>query len=144
MWAKPETHENPHADTVGNYEIFERPDLSAENLAHYIRLGQTMRSQAMRDFMTRVGMALRNRFGRKPVLGAEAPVLSDIADRLAGPLTSIRSSAEILRDHPDIAASERGRFVDIVLAEEARIETLVAELLGNPGNGNARPSERAA
>lgn len=50
------------------------------------------------------------------------------ADILIPALSSIRSSAEILRDTPDIDPDERRRFAEIVLAEEARLERLVAEM----------------
>ncbi len=45
-------------------------------------------------------------------------------DWLRTALTGLRASAEILRDHPDISAAERRRLVEIVLAEEARLEAL--------------------
>jgi hypothetical protein len=50
------------------------------------------------------------------------------AECLIPALSSIRSSAEILRDTPDIDAADRRRFAEIVLAEEARLEALVAEM----------------
>ncbi|MFN3262555.1 MAG: hypothetical protein ACE37J_18570 [Pikeienuella sp.] len=46
------------------------------------------------------------------------------AERIRTALTGLRASAEILRDHPDISAAERRRLVEIVLAEEARLEAL--------------------
>ena len=46
------------------------------------------------------------------------------AERIRTALTGLRASAEILRDHPDITAAERRRLVEIVLAEEARLEAL--------------------
>ncbi|QIE55497.1 hypothetical protein G5B40_08515 [Pikeienuella piscinae] len=50
-------------------------------------------------------------------------------------LTALRSSAEILRDNPEIDPAQRRRLVDIVLAEEARLERLI---------GRYDRSERAA
>lgn len=52
------------------------------------------------------------------------------ADSLIPALSSIRSSAEILRDTPDIGAAERRRFAEIVLAEEARLEAMVKKFAG--------------
>ena len=51
-------------------------------------------------------------------------------DSLIPALSSIRSSAEILRDMPDIDPAERRRFAEIVLAEEARLEVLVKKVAG--------------
>jgi nitrogen-specific signal transduction histidine kinase len=47
---------------------------------------------------------------------------------LRAPLTSIRAAAEILRDFPNLNEEEKSHFLDILLAEEARLETLVSEL----------------
>ena len=43
-------------------------------------------------------------------------------------LAAIRSAAELLRDFPTISAEERKRFVDIVLAEELRLERMIPAL----------------
>ncbi len=65
---------------------------------------------------------LRRRLGREDARpGFDAEILIPA-------LASIRSSAEILRDTPDIDPAERRRFAEIVLAEEARLEKLVAEM----------------
>lgn len=52
-----------------------------------------------------------------------------LADALRSPLTAIRSAAEILRDHGDIAPGERHRFIGTLLKEEARLEALVSDIL---------------
>lgn len=44
-------------------------------------------------------------------------------------LTALRSSAEILRDHPEIGQTDRQRFLAIVLSEEARLERLLRSVL---------------
>lgn len=43
-------------------------------------------------------------------------------------LAAIRSAAELMRDFPTISAEERKRFVDIVLAEELRLERMIPAL----------------
>lgn len=55
-----------------------------------------------------------------------------MATRLRSSLTAIRSSAEILRDNPDLPTAERARFVQILLAEESRLEQL-AERIASRG-----------
>lgn len=52
------------------------------------------------------------------------------AESLIPALSSIRASAEILRDTPDICPADRRRFAEIVLAEEARLEAMVKSLSG--------------
>lgn len=116
---------------------------SAE-LAAYIRRGKQLRAEALARVARGLGAAGRRALSRavRPALarwgvrgaqgvqGAEGDeVLPVIAGGLRAPLTSIRSSAEILRDNPDIDPAERTRFLDIVLAEEARLEALVSALL---------------
>lgn len=41
-------------------------------------------------------------------------------------LTALRAAAEALRDHPDASGDQRKRLVNIVLAEETRLERLLA------------------
>lgn len=43
-------------------------------------------------------------------------------------LAAIRSAAELLRDFPSLNAGERERFVNIVLAEEQRLERMIPAL----------------
>lgn len=50
-----------------------------------------------------------------------APVETPL-EPLANSLAAIRSAAEILRDTPDLDASDRRRFAGMLLAEEARLE----------------------
>jgi signal transduction histidine kinase len=45
------------------------------------------------------------------------------------PLTAIQGSVELLRDHPDMSAEERRRFLDILSADAQRLENLVRRLL---------------
>lgn len=43
-------------------------------------------------------------------------------------LAAIRSAAELLRDFPTLTMEERERFVNIVLAEEQRLERMIPAL----------------
>lgn len=65
------------------------------------------------------------RSARPAGAAAESP-----AQRIRSALTALRASAEILRDHPEISAAERRRLVEIVLAEEARLERLTGARKG--------------
>lgn len=59
--------------------------------------------------------------------GKEANVLDkEIAFRTS--LAAIRSAAELLRDFPTISEEDRERFVNIVLAEEQRLEKMIPVL----------------
>lgn len=51
--------------------------------------------------------------------------------RLFTSLTVIRSSAEILRDNPEIGRNERQRFLEAMLQEEQKIEQILQSLLRN-------------
>lgn len=53
----------------------------------------------------------------------------DLSERVRTALTALRSSAELLRDYPDIAAEGRSQLVEIVLAEEQRLERLLSQTL---------------
>lgn len=43
-------------------------------------------------------------------------------------LAAIRSAAELMRDFPTLSEADRQRFLNIVLAEELRLETMIPEL----------------
>lgn len=59
--------------------------------------------------------------------GKEANILDkEIAFRTS--LAAIRSAAELLRDFPTISEEDRKRFIDIVLAEEQRLENMIPAL----------------
>jgi signal transduction histidine kinase len=53
----------------------------------------------------------------------------DVAHALRTPLTSIRSSSEILRDNPDLPRVTRERFLGIVLTESQRLDRAIEQLL---------------
>lgn len=48
---------------------------------------------------------------------------------LRTPLASLRSLAEILRDHPDLPEPERRRFLDAMIAETGRLQGTLDTLL---------------
>jgi signal transduction histidine kinase len=48
---------------------------------------------------------------------------------LRTPVASLRSLAEILRDHPELSEAERSRFLDAMLAEARRLEGTLDAIL---------------
>jgi two-component system sensor histidine kinase CreC len=48
---------------------------------------------------------------------------------LRTPLASLRSLAEILRDHPDLPEAERRRFLDAMIAETRRLQGTLDAIL---------------
>lgn len=106
----------------------------SELIAHYVARGRRLRAEAVAAMARRLASRVRWFFVPTPDseatggAGPEDP-LSVLASDLRSPLTAIRSSAEILRDNPDIDSVRRRRFVDVVLTEEARLEALVARML---------------
>lgn len=58
--------------------------------------------------------------------------METLEHELRTPLTSIRLLLEIMRDCPDLAEEQRRRFVDALLADEARLARAVEHLLESP------------
>jgi signal transduction histidine kinase len=55
--------------------------------------------------------------------------VSTVTHELRTPLTSIRAFSEILLDNPDLQAAERQRYLEIVVAETARLTRLINQVL---------------
>ncbi len=100
-----------------------RPD----EIDAHVRFAHEMRSRMVHDLIG----ALFSTKAKAPdaPATAEEGALSTFSERLRAPLTSIRSSAEILRDHPEISDQERGRFLTNLLEAEARLETVVSRIM---------------
>ena len=101
---------------------FEQPikaeEITPEVIDYYIRYGNHLRAATMAAMLAGLGRRIARLWGG----GADAqPAEQTTAERFANGLAAIRSSAEILRDTPDLAATERARFVAIVLEEERRL-----------------------
>ncbi|MEL6795103.1 MAG: hypothetical protein AAFP78_16720 [Pseudomonadota bacterium] len=91
--------------------------ISQEEVALAMRRAHRMRSlyiaRLWRNAFAAVGRLFGLRRGR------------DIEYAKREALASLRSSAEILRDHPEMDTAQRRTLIDIVLAEEARLERLL-------------------
>jgi len=55
--------------------------------------------------------------------------ISTVTHELRTPLTSIRAFSEILHDNPDIEASERHRFLGLIIKESERLTRLINQVL---------------
>jgi signal transduction histidine kinase len=69
--------------------------------------------------------------------GSHDDLLSQLAHDLRTPLTAIRSFSEILVDNPDLPASERNRFLSVVLEESERLHRHIERVLDFSGQGTA-------
>ena len=72
------------------------------------------------------GNAPGNTCGRLPTY--DDPMTA-IAHWLRTPLTSIRSLSEILRDNPDLCATQRGRFLAVLAEESKRLDRTIERIL---------------
>ena len=128
-----------HDTTDSLSAVATHPEITPELVAAYVRLGHGLRAEAIARMARQVSDWLRRLF-RSPRRAEEVEdPLSLLAGGLRSPLSAIRTSAEILRDNPDIDDVKRKRFVDIVLAEEARLEALVLQMLKA---SNVKPGSR--
>ncbi len=55
--------------------------------------------------------------------------VSTVSHELRTPLTSIRSFSEILQDHPELEASQRIKYLDIIVKESERLTRLINQVL---------------
>lgn len=104
-------------DRFGTTPEFHAPDITPEEMDAAMARARRLRAEAVAAGFARLRRLPARLFARR---AAAHPVLSS--------LTALRSSAEILRDNPEIDPDQRRRLVDIVLAEEARLERLVGRI----------------
>lgn len=86
-----------------------------------------------------MGIALQQRADTVRVLAA------NVSHEFKTPLTSLRGTVELLRDHLDtMDAEQRRRFLDILLADAARLGQLVERLLDLARADVAQPGDAVA
>lgn len=104
-----------------------------EVLEFHIARGRRLRAEALAHMAGATARALSHwlavgKARRNAPAGDDA--LSLLADQLRAPLTAIRSSAEILRDNPQLLPRQRRHFIEIVIAEDRRLTKLIDQILG--------------
>lgn len=100
-------------------------DITPEAVDNHVSRARKVRAQAFKAFISRLFTNTQaDQFDREMSPNGE--------NMLRSSLTAIRSAAELLRDNPGITATERRRFIDIVLNEEARLEKILPGFKGNP------------
>lgn len=104
-----------------------------EILDFHIARGRSLRAEALAHMARATARALSQWLAvGKPPRDAPAgdDVLSLLAEQMRAPLTAIRSSAEILRDHPHLLPRQRHHLIEIVIAEDRRLTKLIDQILG--------------
>lgn len=67
--------------------------------------------------------------GRGVEQATPVPSYEELEHELRTPLASMRSLAEILRDHPDLSEHERRLFLDGLLQESERLQLTLERIL---------------
>jgi signal transduction histidine kinase len=129
----------PYTDQEGDWldrtaAVAGRPEavrLTPALLAFYQRRGRRLRAEAVARMAARLGAALLRLLplGARRRAAPDDDFLALVASGLRTPLTSIRSSAEILRDYPDLTPEQRRHFLEVVIAEDERLAQVVTEIL---------------
>ena len=123
--------------------------IGSDLVAYYVAEGRRLRAEAIARFARRAFRALP----RVPTLttalvgGRRATAPDDVAAAhlLRTPLTSIRSSSEILRDYPDMPLDQRARFLDVIVQESERLTQAIHQVLAgaDPTHGRLPHSAKA-
>lgn len=140
---RPESMRQARAATPRRYP-------SVEEIEWHMRNGRRLRAEAIAatfgGLFRRLGREAVRPFASRAVPtpdprgqgGVADAAFAEAATPLRSPLMAIRSSAEILRDNPDLTPAQRARFVEILLAEEQRLERMIALAFGGGGTLQGR------
>ncbi|MFK7943961.1 MAG: hypothetical protein AB8B85_13750 [Paracoccaceae bacterium] len=120
--------QNEYRSTITSAPAFEQ--ITPEMIDYYIKYGNHLRAATLASYTKMLGDRIARLWGGGQV--TPKPASETVSDRFANSLTAIRSSAEILRDTPELDAPERARFVAIVLEEERRLARALDALPGLP------------
>ncbi|MEO0387079.1 MAG: sensor histidine kinase [Pseudomonadota bacterium] len=100
----------------------------ADETAQIVEYSHRLERQS--EELERTAAQLRAANTRLRELGAQKDAfLSQVSHELRTPMTSIRSFAEILRDHGDVSSDEAKRFLAIIHGESQRLTRLLDEIL---------------
>ena len=103
---------------------------------HYIRVGNQLRSEAIGAFLRSVFTSRRAKADpARPLATASHPkdIRTKVLHGFTSSLAAIRSAGEVLRDERNLTDLDRARFTQIILNEEARLESLLPQLRGPQG-----------
>lgn len=103
---------------------------SQSEIDRAVRRAHRLRARATAVIFRRIGQGIGSTGAR--LLGLRARPNGDELSSMNA-LAALRSSAEILRDNPDLDRAQRSRLVDVVLTEEAKLEALAAKMFRRGG-----------
>lgn len=103
-------------------------EISEAEIRGALQRGRRLRSRIFRRVLRKVYRTIGEGFAALAA-GRPRKDADNLEHHLMTSLTALRSSAEILRDHPEIGRADRQRFLQIVLSEEARLERLLRSVL---------------
>jgi signal transduction histidine kinase len=117
-------------------------EITPELVAYYVQRGRRLRSATIHRTLRQMGSKIRSRIGACKLIeartaAAEDEALASLAGNLKTGLTVIGASAKMLRDHPDLDPVTRSKFAESVLAEQARLQELISQIL-DASNVNRR------
>ncbi|KAA0875144.1 sensor histidine kinase [Nitrincola tapanii] len=99
-------------------------DTTSQTLEYNRRLEQKS------EELTRIGQELKEANDRLRELDRlKDEFVAMVSHELRTPLTSIRAFAEILRDTPDLPATKRQHFLEVIVRESERLSRLIEEIL---------------
>lgn len=106
-------------------------DITQDEIDHYIRIGNRLRSQAIVAAIRNLFRGPRRRLipAANDAAAEQAEITPKFAHHVKSSLAAIRCSGELLKDEPNLADSDRARFVEIILKEESRLEALLTQLV---------------
>lgn len=110
-------------------------NISDEQITRAMRRAHRIRARCV----ARLARGVRARL-RSLIAGGWAPPGGRPGGRPGAALASLRSSAETLRDDPEIDAARRGRRLEAILKKETRLERLVRRMGDRPDRRASRPT----
>lgn len=93
-----------------------------------VQLGQRVPVPAAQDEVGRLAQTMNDMLGRlEASAAAQRRFVSDASHELRSPLATVRTSMEVAQVHPEV--TDWQGLTDVVLAETARMQTLVGDML---------------
>ncbi len=99
-------------------------EFTLAEIENYYRHGRQLQAEII---ARAIGRAFRRLKGAASAAAETGQ--GDVAHTMTSSLAAIRSTAELLRDHPNLDIAERKRFLGRLLEEEQRLERLLPKAL---------------